>query len=134
MNNKEVEGKNISVELAKAKDGAGSRGKSSASAPPAAPKAPQRTVAPPELKANFSLAGRTVVVWGIQPGLPLKRLKHRVKKAGAILSVEYPCATLPAYQQGDVAVITVESREVANAMVSMLDNHTMHDHVLVARR
>jgi hypothetical protein len=147
MHGKPVEGKSISVELARGKeegDAGGSskkRGRDGDAAPgarkrggAAAAAAPVKTAAPPELKQSFALAGRSVVLWGVPADTPLKRLRVRARKAGEVIAVQFPAEGYPSAQPGAAAVITTASREVANALVTQLDNHTLADAKLCARR
>jgi hypothetical protein len=131
MNNKEVEDKRLLVEIAKerAPEGEAKAGKKAEAKP-----APARTEFPQELRQSFELQGRSVVLWGIANDLPLKRLRHRLNKAGNVEKVHYPINDHPAVQPGSCALVVTESREVANKMVSMLDNHMLHESKLLARR
>ncbi len=74
------------------------------------------------------------MLWGVEHDLPAKRLRHRLKKSGTIERLEYPTASFPCEQPGDCALIVMETREAANKLVASLDNHSLHDSQMSARR
>jgi hypothetical protein len=135
VNNTVVEGKRISVELARDKGAHGDEG-----GKPFKPATPDGGVGgaaavAARLREQFASAACSILVWGVAEEVNAKRLKHRVRKVGPVVSLELPFPEAPeAVQPGGVACVVTNSKEVATRMAAALDQHVLHGSTLVARR